>query len=77
MYNNTIVELEKNIIQAINNSGLHIGTIALVMDKINTMVKQSFDEQVKKEKEQAELESKNNANNDMSDMIEIDNSLID
>ena len=75
MYNNTIVELEENIIQAINNSGLHIGTIALVMDKINTMVKKSFDEQVKKERK--ELESKNNANNDMSDMIEIDNSLID
>lgn len=75
MYNNTIVELEENIIQAINNSRLHIGTIALVMDKINTMVKQSFDEQVKKERK--ELESKNNANNDISDMIEIDNSLID
>ena len=75
MYNNTIVQLEENIIQAINNSGLHIGTVALVMDKINTMVKQSFDEQVKKERK--ELESKNNANNDMSDMIEIDNSLID
>ena len=75
MYNNTIIELEENIIQAINNSGLHIGTIALVMDKINTMVKKSFDEQVKKERK--ELESKNNANNDMSDMIEIDNSLID
>ncbi len=75
MYNKTIVELEENIIQAINNSRLHIGTIALVMDKINTMVKQSFDEQVKKE--QAELESNNNENNDMSDMIEIDNSLID
>ena len=45
------------------------------MDKINTMVKQSFDEQVKKERK--ELESKNNANNNISDMIEIDNSLID
>ena len=75
MYNNTIVQLEENIIQAINNSGLHIGTVALVRDKINTMVKQSFDEQVKKERK--ELESKNNANNDMRDMIEIDNSLID
>lgn len=75
MYNKTIVELEENIIQAINNSRLHIGTIALVMDKINTMVKQSFDEQVKKE--QAELESNNNANNSVSDMIEIDDSLID
>ena len=75
MYNNTIVQLEEQIIQAINHSGLHIGTIALVMDKINTMVKQSFDEQVKKERK--ELESKNNANNDISDMIEIDNSLID
>ena len=75
MYNKTIVELEENIIQAINNSRLHIGTIALVMDKINTMVKQSFDEQVKKE--QAELESNNNANNSVSNMIEIDDSLID
>ena len=75
MYNNTIVQLEEQIIQAINHSGLHIGTVALVVDKINTMVKQSFDEQVKKERK--ELESKNNANNDMSDMIEIDNSLID
>ena len=77
MYNNTIVQLEEKIIQAINHSGLHIGTVALVVDKINTMVQQSFKEQVKKEKEQTELESNNNANNAMSDMIEIDNSLID
>lgn len=77
MYNNIIVQLEEQIIQAINNSGLHIGTVALVVDKINAMVQQSFKEQVKKEKEQAELESNNNANNAMSDMIEIDNSLID
>lgn len=75
MYNNTIVQLEEKIIQAINSSGLHIGTVALVVDKINTMVKQSFNEQVKKEQE--ELESRNNVDNAMNDMIEIDNSLID
>ena len=75
MYNNTIVQLEEKIIQAINHSGLHIGTVALVVDKINTMFQQSFKEQVKKE--QAELESNNNANNAMNDMVEIDNSLID
>lgn len=75
MYNNTIVQLEEKIIQAINSSGLHIGTVALVVDKINIMVKQSFNEQVKKEQE--ELESRNNVDNAMNDMIEIDNSLID
>lgn len=74
MYNNTILQLEENIIKAINNSELHIGTIALVMDKVNNMVKQTFEEQVKKERK--ELES-NNINNTTSDLIEIDDSLID
>ena len=74
MYNNTILQLEENIIKAINNSELHIGTIALVMDKVNNMVKQAFEEQAKKERK--ELES-NNTNNTTSDLIEIDDSLID
>ena len=74
MYNNTILQLEENIIKAINNSELHIGTIALVMDKVNNMVKQAFEEQAKKERKELEA---NNTNNTTSDLIEIDDSLID
>lgn len=69
MYNNKIIELEKTIIEAINNSQLHVGTVALVLDKINTTVKNAFTQEVANELEKtAEQDFVVN-----SDLVKIDN----
>lgn len=73
MYNTSINNLEKEIIEAINKSRLHIGTISLVLNKISNMVKSSLNEELLREEQEllAEQQSK------LNDMVEIDESLID
>lgn len=73
MYNTSINKLEKEIIESINNSRLHIGTISLVLNKISNMVKSTLNEELLKEQQEILAEEQNN----LSDMIEIDESLID
>lgn len=72
MYNTSIINLEKEIIEAINKSRLHVGTISLVLNKINTMIKSSLNEELIREEKEL-LEEQNR----YSDMVEIDESLIE
>lgn len=69
MYNNKIMELEKTIIDAINNSQLHVGTVSLILDKINTTVKTAFTQEVANELERTAGQDFV-ANNDL---VKIDN----
>lgn len=73
MYNTSINNLEKEIIEAINKSRLHIGTISLVLNKISNMVKSSLNEELLREEQELLAEQQNNFN----DLVEIDESLID
>lgn len=73
MYNTSINNLEKEIIEAINKSRLHIGTISLVLNKINNMVKASLNEELLREEQELLAEQQNSFN----DLVEIDKSLID
>ena len=73
MYNTSINNLEKEIIEAINKSRLHIGTISLVLNKISNMVKSSLNEELLKEEQELLAEQQNSFN----DLVEIDESLID
>ena len=76
MYNTSINNLEKEIIEAINKSRLHIGTISLVLNKISNMVKSSLNEELLRE-EQELLAEQQSKLSDINDMVEIDESLID
>ena len=73
MYNTSINNLEKEIIEAINKSRLHIGTISLVLNKISNMVKSSLNEELLREEQELLVEQQNSFN----DLVEIDESLID
>lgn len=73
MYNTSINNLEKEIIEAINKSRLHIGTISLVLNKISNMVKSSLNEELLREEQELLVEQQSKLN----DMVEIDESLID
>ena len=73
MYNTSINNLEKEIIEAINKSRLHIGTISLVLNKISNMVKSSLNEDLLREEQELLAEQQNSFN----DLVEIDESLID
>ena len=73
MYNTSINNLEKEIIEAINNSRLHIGTISLVLNKISNMVKSTLNEELLREEQELLAEQQNSFN----DLVEIDESLID
>lgn len=73
MYNTSINNLEKEIIEAINNSRLHIGTISLVLNKISNMVKNTLNEELLREEQELLAEQQNSFN----DLVEIDESLID
>ena len=73
MYNTSINNLEKEIIEAINKSRLHIGTISLVWNKISNMVKSSLNEELLREEQELLAEQQNSFN----DLVEIDESLID
>lgn len=73
MYNTSINNLEKEIIEAINKSRLHIGTISLVLNKISNMVKSSLNEELLREEQELLAEQQIKLN----DMVEIDESLID
>lgn len=73
MYNTSINNLEKEIIEAINKSRLHIGTISLVLNKINNMVKVSLNEELLREEQELLAKQQNSFN----DLVEIDESLID
>ena len=73
MYNTSINNLEKEIIEAINKSRLHIGTISLVLNKISNMVKSSLNAQLLREEQELLAEQQNSFN----DLVEIDESLID
>ena len=52
MYNHKILELEKGIIELISNCELHIGTAALVVNKIDTMMQNTLKGELEKEKQQ-------------------------
>lgn len=71
MYNTAIVNLEKQIIEAINNSRLHVGTISLILNKVNVMVKNTLDEEILREKNEIQLME----NNEIENMIEVDDSI--
>lgn len=73
MYNTSINNLEKEIIEAINKSRLHVGTISLVLNKISNMVKSSLNEELLREEQELLVEQQSKLN----DMVEIDESLID
>lgn len=73
MYNTSINNLEKEIIEAINKSRLHIGTISLVLNKISNIVKSSLNEELLREEQELLVEQQSKLN----DMVEIDESLID
>lgn len=73
MYNTSINNLEKEIIEAINKSRLHIGTISLVLNKISNMVKSSLNEELLREEQELLTEQQNSFN----DLVEIDESLIE
>ncbi len=68
MYNTSINNLEKEIIEAINKSRLHIGTISLVLNKISNMVKSSLNEELLREEQELLAEQQNSFN----DLVEID-----
>lgn len=76
MYNTSINNLEKEIIEAINKSRLHIGTISLVLNKVNNMVKSSLNEELLREEQELLAEQQSKLSN-INDMVEIDESLID
>ena len=76
MYNTSINNLEKEIIEAINKSRLHIGTISLVLNKVSNMVKSSLNEELLREEQELLAEQQSKLSN-ISDMVEIDESLID
>lgn len=76
MYNTSINNLEKEIIEAINKSRLHIGTISLVLNKISNMIKSSLNEELLREEQELLAEQQNKLSN-INDMVEIDESLID
>ena len=76
MYNTSINNLEKEIIEAINKSRLHIGTISLVLNKISNMVKNSLNEELLREEQELLAEQQSKLSN-INDMVEIDESLID
>ena len=76
MYNTSINNLEKEIIEAINKSRLHIGTISLVLNKISYMVKSSLNEELLREEQELHAEQQSKLSN-INDMVEIDESLID
>lgn len=76
MYNTSINNLEKEIIEAINKSRLHIGTISLVLNKVSNMVKSSLNEELLREEQELLAEQQSKLSN-INDMIEIDESLID
>lgn len=73
MYNTSINNLEKEIIEAINKSRLHIGTISLVLNKISNIVKSSLNEELLREEQELLVEQQSKLN----DMVEIDENLID
>lgn len=73
MYNTSINNLEKEIIEAINKSRLHIGTISLILNKVSNMVKSTLNEELLREQQELLTEEQNK----LSDMIEIDESLMD
>ena len=76
MYNTSINNLEKEIIEAINKSRLHIGTISLVLNKVSNMVKSSLNEELLREEQELLAEQQNKLST-INDMVEIDESLID
>lgn len=76
MYNTSINNLEKEIIEAINKSRLHIETISLVLNKISNMVKSSLNEELLREEQELLAEQQSKLSN-INDMVEIDESLID
>lgn len=51
MYNKKTVEMEKQLIDIINESGLHIATVKLIVDKIARMVNDTLQSEIKKEEE--------------------------
>lgn len=73
MYNTSINNLEKEIIEAINKSRLHIGTVSLILNKVSNMVKNTLNEELLREEQELLAEKQNK----LSDMVEIDESLID
>ena len=76
MYNTSINNLEKEIIEAINKSRLHIGTISLVLNKVSNMVKNTLNEELLREEQKWLAEEQSKLSN-INDMVEIDESLID
>jgi len=76
MYNTSINNLEKEIIEAINKSRLHIGTISLVLNKVSNMVKNTLNEELLREEQELLAEQQSKLSN-INDMVEIDESLID
>lgn len=72
MYNTSINNLEKEIIEAINKSRLHIGTVSLVLNKVSNMVKATLNEELLREEQEILAEQ-----NKLNDYVEINESLID
>lgn len=58
--NLNVVELEKKIIDTINESNVNFATISLILDKLNKEVKRSLEEALIKEKEYIEQQKLNN-----------------
>lgn len=58
MYNTKVVELEKDMIELLNNANVHLATAKLVVDKVGRMINDALLQELKKEKEE-ELEKNN------------------
>ena len=54
MYNTKTIELEKQIIDAINDSNIHICTVKYILEKILRMTNDTLASEIKKEKEALE-----------------------
>ena len=54
MYNTKTVELEKQIIELINESNIHICTVKYILEKILRMTNDTLASEIKKEKEALE-----------------------
>ena len=68
MYNIIVVKLEKELINKINSSGLHIATIKLILEKLLRMVNDALEEDLRKESTKQES---------LNEIMEIDESLIE
>lgn len=71
MFDLTVVEFKEKIIEEINNSGMPLSIVHYVLKEVNDIVKDSLEDNIRKqkiEKEQKEQEELNDAQSDVIDV---------